>query len=379
MPPQDTRQLAAWTILSLAVAVIGLWALYLARFAVLIVYVSVLFTLGLLPLVRAIERQKLVKIGTRRLPRWAAILAMYLAVIGVAAGIGAMVVPPLVAQADELAAEVPRLLDRGQQWLVDVGLLAQPLTLQEAMEQAPGSTSDAAGLVVEGLSSIGRGLFGLVTTLILTFYLLLEIDAILAGFIRLFPSERRRAVAEATRTVSGKVSAWLGGQMILALAIGGSAAIGLFLMGVPYFYVLALIAAVGEVIPVLGPLLAALPAVGVALSESPGLALGVAAFYMVQQQFENHVLVPKVMQRQVGVSPVTVIVALLVGGAIWGFVGVLLAVPTAAIVQVVAQEAAGRLREPDRREGSREPDARREQARGEDVWRTPTGESPPYA
>src|SRR5690606_17006580 len=106
-------------------------------------------------------------------------------------------------------------------------------------------------------------------------------------------------------------------------------ALALGLMGVPYFYVLALIAGLGEMIPIVGPILAAIPAVIVALTVSPALGLGVAVFFVVQQQIENHVLVPKVMERQVGVSAVTVVVALLIGGSLLGIVGAILAVPTA--------------------------------------------------
>jgi predicted PurR-regulated permease PerM len=109
-------------------------------------------------------------------------------------------------------------------------------------------------------------------------------------------------------------------------------------MGVPYFYVLALIAAIGEMIPIVGPLLAAIPAIAVAFSVSPGLALGVTIFFVAQQQFENHVLVPKVMARQVGVSAVVVVIALLIGGSLLGVVGAILAVPTAAILHVLLQE-----------------------------------------
>ena len=103
---------------------------------------------------------------------------------------------------------------------------------------------------------------------------------------------------------------------------------------------LALIAGVGEMIPVVGPLLAAIPAIAVALSVSPSTALFVAIFFLVQQQVENHVLVPKVMERQVGVSAVVVIVALLIGGSLLGIIGAILAVPTAAILQVLFEELA---------------------------------------
>jgi predicted PurR-regulated permease PerM len=102
--------------------------------------------------------------------------------------------------------------------------------------------------------------------------------------------------------------------------------------------VLAVIAAIGELIPVVGPIVSAVPAVLVALSVSPGLALATAIFFVLQQQFENHILVPKVMSSQVGVSAATVIVALLIGGSLLGIVGAILAVPTAAVLQVLVNE-----------------------------------------
>lgn len=143
---------------------------------------------------------------------------------------------------------------------------------------------------------------------------------------------------EAAAKISAKLSAWLGGQLFLAGTIGVSAAIGLYVLGVPYFYVLALVAALGEMIPVVGPILSAVPAVIVGFTVSPQTGLFVLIFFIAQQQVENHVLVPKVMERQVGVSPVTVIVALLIGGSVLGILGAVLAVPSVAILQVVVQE-----------------------------------------
>ncbi len=121
-----------------------------------------------------------------------------------------------------------------------------------------------------------------------------------------------------------------------------TSAIGLGLMGVPYFYVLALISAIGEMIPMVGPILAAIPAILVAATVSPGLALGVAVFFIIQQQLENSVLVPKIMGRQVGLSAVTVIIALGIGSELLGVVGAILSVPTAAIVQVLFEELVAR-------------------------------------
>jgi predicted PurR-regulated permease PerM len=238
-----------------------------------------------------------------------------------------------------LWAALPDMLQRAQQWLMERGLLTRELTLKEAVQQTPVNT-DAVGAVFGAITAVLGGVFGVLTVLIVTFYLLLEADTILLTFLRLFPPSDRPRVHEACGRVSTKVSAWLGGQLLLAGIIGSTAAVGLWLMGVPYFYVLALVAGIGEVIPVVGPLLAAIPAILVALTVSPALALGVAIFYVVQQQFENHVLVPKVMERQVGVSATMVIVALLLGGSLLGVVGAILAVPTAAILQVLFEELA---------------------------------------
>jgi predicted PurR-regulated permease PerM len=312
-----------------------LWAAYLAREVLLLIYISGLLSIGLGPIVRRIE--VVVPSNRFRLPRWFAILVIYLALVGGLTTVGLMVVPPLVEQSRDLWRRLPELIDQGQALLMRYGLLSHTITLEEAVRAAPGP-GDAVGTVAMAVTRVFTGLFAFVTILILTFYLLLESDTLLAAFVRLFPGAERSRVQDVATKISTKVSAWLNGQLILAGSIGMTAAIGLYFLGVPYFYVLALIAAFGEMIPVVGPIFSAIPALGVAASVSPRTMLFTALFLLAQQQLENHVLVPKVMERQVGVSAVTVIVALLVGGSLLGILGALLAVPSAAIIQVVVQE-----------------------------------------
>jgi predicted PurR-regulated permease PerM len=330
------RALIRYALVGVALTVVISWTLFLVREALLLIYVSALVAIGLAPLVGAIERLRLPRVS--RLPRWAAILIIYLGFLGALIGVGLLVVPPLVSQARELWTALPGMLSRAQQWLIDRGILSQELSFREALEQAPVGGSDAVGTVVAAIWGFLGGVFGLATILILAFYFLADADSIFRTFVRLFPRGERPRVEDAARRISTKVSAWLGGQLLLGGIIGGSAALGLFLMGVPYFYVLALIAGIGEMIPIVGPLLAAIPAVAVAFTVSPALALGVTVFFILQQQVENHVLVPKVMERQVGVSAAVVIVALLIGGSLLGIVGAILAVPTAAILQVLFEE-----------------------------------------
>lgn len=332
------RALISWTIAMVVLATAIAAAMYFARRALLLIYISVLLAIGFAPLVRAIERQHVVPIGTRRLPRWLAILAVYVAILGVLTVIGLLVAPPLVDQAQQLWEELPTLVDRGQDWLMQHGWTSHRITLSEAVQRAPGTPGGAAGRIVTAVGTVATAVLGTLTVIILTFYLLVESDTIFTAFARLFPRDRRPSVIRVSQAVSTKVSAWLGGQLILGGVIGASSAVGLYLLGVPYFYVLALVSAIGEMIPVVGPILAAIPAAIVALTVSPRLALYVLIFFVAQQQAENHLLVPKIMERQVGVSAVVVIVALLLGGSLLGILGAVLAVPTAAILQAIVQE-----------------------------------------
>jgi predicted PurR-regulated permease PerM len=270
-----------------------------------------------------------------------AILALYIAILGIVTLVVLLIAPPLIEQAKGLWEAAPGMFQRGQDYLVERGLLRQRLTLREAVERGPGA-GDAVGTITGAAVGIVGGIFGLVTILILTFYLLLEAEALRSAFLRLFPANRRPQIAKASAEATEKISAWLNGQLILGLTIGSTAALGLWILGVPYFYVLALIAGVGEMIPVVGPIIAAVPGIAVALTISYKKAALVAAFYLLQQQFENHVLVPRVMSRQVGVSAVTVIISLLIGGELLGVLGAILAVPTAAILQVIYQETIGK-------------------------------------
>jgi predicted PurR-regulated permease PerM len=308
----------------------------------MLVYVSALLAIGLSPIVRAVERQKVLPVGTRRFPRWLAILTLYLTLLVSLVGLGFAVVPPIVKQGQALLRRLPDLFARGQQFLIQRGLLDHEFTMSEALQKAPtgmlGAGGDAVSTVVGAVFGVAGGVFGVVTILILTFYMLVESETIFRRFVRLFRVEQRLRIATVSSDISVKVSAWLGGQLLLGAIIGTTATIGLWLLGVPYFFVLGLIAGIGELIPMVGPILSAIPALIVALTVSPGMALGVGVFFLAQQQFENHLLVPKLMERQVGVSAVTVIIALLVGGSLLGIVGALLAVPTAAVLQVIFDE-----------------------------------------
>jgi len=328
------------TVATVAGVVILLALLWAARDALMLVYISALIAMGFSPLVKLIE-QPHPHAGKRRVPRWLAILVIYAVIMAGVVLLGLLVIPPLVVQASALWAKIPTEFNQLQTFLIKYKLMTHRVTLEEAVKNAPSGTGgNAVGTVFVAISSLIGGIFGLITILILTFYLLIEAGAMFEYLVRFVPMGRRADVATVARQAVNKVSAWLRAQCILAGVMGTSAAIGLGLMGVPYFYVIALVAAVGETIPIVGPVIGGITAIAVAISVSPQLALMVGAYFLVLHQLEANILVPKIMERSVGVSPVAVLVALLIGGALMGLAGAILAIPTAALLSVIIEEIA---------------------------------------
>jgi predicted PurR-regulated permease PerM len=312
-----------------------LWTMFLIRKVLVLLYVSGLLAVGVSPAVRWLERK--LSNRRRRVPRWAAILVLYLGIIGVMAGIVALIIGPFVAQLKELWTDLPQHVDALQRTLVRHRLITHRYTWSEMLRTLPNPGLALGGVVgaVKGVLGIGAAI---ALVLILPYYLLLEAQELQRGFLRLFSAERRSQVARVSRDVTVTVGAWLSGQLLLAFIIGATAALGFWLIGVPYFYVLALLAGMGELIPVIGPIIAAIPAVLLGFSVSVETGLMVVAYSSTQQFLENHFIVPRVMKQQVGLSSATVIAALLIGTELLGFIGAILAVPTAAILQVLLQE-----------------------------------------
>jgi predicted PurR-regulated permease PerM len=326
------------TVVTAAAVAILVFALYAARDALMLIYISALVAMGFAPLVRVIQQPRGNRVR-RSVPRPLAILAIYVAILGVFVLVGLMVIPPLVTQATELWNRVPRMFDDFQRFLIRYRLMTRQVTLQEAVQNAPAGTGgNAVNTVLVAISSVIGGVFGIITILILSFYLLIDAEPLFHYVMRFVPESRRARVGTAARAAVRKVSAWLGAQFILAAVMGVFAAIGLGLMGEPYFYVVALIAAVGETVPIIGPIIGGVTAVAVAITTSTKLALSVGVYFLVLHQLEANILVPKIMERRVGVSPVAVMVALLIGGSLWGIMGAILAIPTAAILSVILDE-----------------------------------------
>ncbi len=325
-------------VLIVAVAAVVLAALYVARRAVVLIYLAILLATAMSPLVRLIERWALRPIGRVRVPRTVAILILYVVVLGGLGSVAAFAVMPLAEQAQQLWSDLPRVTDRAQDVLVAHGVLHQRLGLGELLRTAP--AEKVVGTVTSTGLSVAGTVAGGAVLVVLVFYLLVEFPTLVDECMRLVPRDRRARVREAALEVAHKVSAWLGGHVALGIIMATSTAIGLGLIGLPYYYVLALIAFVGEFLPYIGALIVAIAGILIALSISWTKALWVAIFLLLQHQVENHLLVPQIFERQVGLGAATVIVAILLGAELYGILGIVLAVPSAAIVQVLIEQLA---------------------------------------
>lgn len=333
-PYEDPRRLIVFGVTVFFVAAIAVALLYFLRNVLIVLYVSMLLAIGFSPAVHWLEHRLA---GRQRIPRWAAILVLYVTGLSAIALLLALVLPPMGRQMAELWQRLPDYLEQMQSALVRVGLIEHRMSWSELLRKLPNPTAALGGVVNAVQGAIGV-IAGTVAILILPFYLLVEAEDLQKTLLKLFAPERRPVVARITRDVTFKVGAWLTGQLLLAAVIGSTAAIGLWILGVPYFWVLGLIAGIGEMVPVIGPVIAAIPAILMGWTVSGKTAAFVAIYFLVQQIIENNVLVPRIMSRQVGVSAATVLIAILIGSTLLGVTGALLAVPSAAIVQIFFQE-----------------------------------------
>ncbi len=272
--------------------------------------------------------------NTKRIPRAVSVLTVYVAVIGLATVVVYLLVPPVIEQFKVLQNNWPEysaVLQQklGSSWFgsIDISNLFNGLITDN------GETS-----VVSRTFGVFNGILGFLTVLVISFYLVAEEKGMKEFISALIPSQHQAFTVELLEKIQTKMGLWILGQLILSISIFVLTWIGLSLLGVKYALFLALLAGLLEVVPYIGPFLSAIPGVFFAFIQNPTLALVVAILYLVIQKTEGYVLVPKIMEKTVGTSPLVVLVALLIGFKLAGVVGLLVAVPLASAITVVVNE-----------------------------------------
>ena len=214
--------------------------------------------------------------------------------------------------------------------------LPTTLPVQPAFE-----ASEEAELVVvleqarQLLTNTAQAILSVIATFLLAFYWSLDGERVKRSLLLLVPLDQREASRSLVAEMEGKVGAYAFGQAILCLSIGGMALVAYLLLGLPYALVLALFAGLMELLPIIGPILGALPAVIIGLTISPITAVWVILITLLIQQIENSVLVPRIMNRAVGVTPLVTLLAFIAFGSLFGLAGAIVAIPLAAVLQLL--------------------------------------------
>ncbi|HET6597336.1 MAG TPA: AI-2E family transporter [Anaerolineales bacterium] len=312
------------------------WLLYRLRDVLFLFFVAIVLGTAIRPAVDWLHR--------RGIPRATGVILLYIVIASLVIGFLAMILPLLADQATEIFRTLPEyytgfrsaLVDSHNRLLQNIGLRL-PSQLAFLMNRDP-NAEEVVGQVGQTLlytNLIFRGLLGTLVVFLLAYYWTQEGNFILRSFLRIAPPQRKKNIREFLQLAEMKLGGYVRGQGLLCLAVGATAFIAYLLIGLPYLLVLAIFAGVMEMVPIFGPALGAVPALLVALSIDPSKAIWVVVATVVIQLLENTVLVPRIMKHSLGVNPIITLLSLIAFGSVFGFMGALLALPLAAILQLL--------------------------------------------
>lgn len=310
-------------VVKLTLIIFAIYLLYLIRDVIVVLFVVLILVASLRPVVKSWGK----KIGNTF-----AVIALMLIMFGMIAAFLYVIVPPFIDQTKSLINNLPGYANR-------LSILRDRVpSLDNAYTSILSSIGDVGGGFISVTTGVFGGIVTFLTIIVLTVYFLLDEKFFANTFYRMIPSDKRETIIEIISKITQKVGDWLRGQLLLGLIIGLCVYVGTSIIGLRYALTLGVIAGVLEIIPIIGPIISGVLGTLIALFISPVTALITAIFYIVLQQLENNLLVPKIMQRAVGLPPAIIIVAILIGGKLLGIAGALLAVPISGILYVIIQE-----------------------------------------
>lgn len=320
---------------ALAVAAAAIW---------LVSHLFRIFVMVMIALVIAYALEPALKRAERLMPRAAAALGVFLAAALLIGGVAFALGPLILKEATQLLASLPATINQGadhvQSQLAFQGIPVPFLGPSSATTQLQHGLSGGLGgffqAAVNGIGLIAGAAVDVVVTSVMAFYFMIDGKRMNRSLARLVPEQHRDKVTFVEDTVDKILGGYIRGQLILAATVGIASGLGCWALGVHYPILIGLLAFCFELIPMLGPILASLPAIVIALFQPFPLVVWVILFFIVLQMLENHVLVPRISGHAVGLHPLGALVALLVGADAAGPVGALFAVPAAGILNVLA-------------------------------------------
>ena len=323
-------EISTTSVLKILALILGLVFIYYIRNVVALVFVVAIIVAGLTPFVEWLVKQKI--------PRIFSVIIVYLALLGIMTLVVYAIIPPLASQVELISANSSYYVNKLS--IITDNISTIQFQSQNVLEFISKYLGNISGSVVTSIASAFGGAASAVTVMVLSFYILLErnsVEKILLAFMHERHHEKTLKIYE---KLNSKLGRWLRGQVLLAFIIGLASYIVLTIFGIKYALALAVIAGALEIVPIIGPIFAGALAAIVAYftDASWWTIIGIIISYIVVQQLEGHFLVPNIMGQAVGLSPVIIIIAIMIGSQLGGIIGAILAIPIAAAVAVVAQQ-----------------------------------------
>ena len=334
MSQKQTFDISYESILKIILVLFTLFFIFQLRHIIFIVFISVILALIANPAIDNMQK--------RKIPRVAGALALFLTAFTVMGLLAYIVAPPLAKEVSQLTSQFPVYLEQvdfNSSVVQDQSftyLDSEPF--QNILIEAGNFLKNVTSNFVSVILGLLGGLLSAILILVISFYFIVEERGIEKFVENVIPHNFRPRALKIIRKTESKLGKWFVGQMFLGLIVGLLSFIGLSILGVPYALVLAIIAGTMELIPYIGPTLASIPAILIAFTVSPLLAVLTLLLYFLIQQFENYLIVPKVMEKSVGLHPVIIIIAMLVGGQLAGILGIILAIPVTTIISIILED-----------------------------------------
>jgi predicted PurR-regulated permease PerM len=338
-----TKEVTGWTTSQVVFATVfvvsvflAFWLLYRLRGVVFLFFVAIVVGTAIRPGVEWLRR--------RGISRRSGIILIYLLIVGLLAGFFALTFPLLAEQTTQVSQNLSQfyiairetLVNSGNRLLQNIGLRI-PSQLNFFVNRNP-TTEEVVDQVTQTFfytNLVMRGILSIVSIFLLAYYWTQESNIFIRMLVRLVPSSKRDDIRELLDLAELRMGGYIRGQGILSLAVGSAAFIAYSLIGLPYTLVLAMFAGLMEMVPIFGPILGAIPALLVALSVDPGKVIWVLVATGGIQMLENAWLVPRIMKNSMGVNPIIIILSLVAFSSVFGFPGALLAIPLAALIQLI--------------------------------------------
>lgn len=334
--PQSTFKEALGAVILFLLVLAGFFGIYRFHHLLFTLFVAIIFGTMARPI-----HQWLIN---RRLPKYLVSTLMLVGLLALVIGFVLLLLPVLSSQYQTLFSAIPRYYSIIRDWIASrknefVVRLSESLPVQLSLgEQLPGPSPDAITTLNSAVRFLGSGLnnvfFGFVL-LLLSYYWMVSGPQIVASSLFFVKQDKRQNVLEIAQEIELKLTRYLVGQGVLSLSIAGLSLVVFLVLRLPNAFLLALIAGLFEAVPMVGPILGAIPAVLVALSMSPTTVIWVIISTLIIQQIENNLLVPRIMNKVVGVNPFISILSISTFTSLYGIGGALMAIPLAAVIQLI--------------------------------------------